>query len=157
MDSPTSFTSVQSIHAKMYIASWQTGQVKDAFDQAHHQQDIAFLGYIKDEEVPLLMGSAYALTYISLFEGFGIPLLEAMNCNIPVITSNISSMPEVINNAGLTVIPTSIEDITSAMIKIYKNEDLRKSLSFNAQLQRQKFSWDLTSQRLEKSLNLLGL
>ena len=145
---------------KLLIAgrfAWQTGKVKDAFDQAHHQQDIAFLDYIKDEEVPLLMGSAYALTYISLFEGFGIPLLEAMNCNIPVITSNISSMPEVINNAGLTVIPTSIEDITSAMTKLYTDEDLRKNLSFNAQLQRQKFSWDLTTQRLEKSLFFLGL
>ena len=102
------------------------------------------------------MGSAFALTYISLFEGFGIPLLEAMNCNVPVITSNISSMPEVINNAGLTVIPTSIENITFAMIELYKNENLRKNLSLNAQLQRQKFSWDLTAQRLEKSLNFLG-
>ncbi len=145
---------------KLLIAgrfAWQTGKVKEAFDQAHHQLDITFLGYIKDEEVPLLMGSAYALTYISLFEGFGIPLLEAMNCDVPVITSNVSSMPEVIHNAGLTVSPTSIEEIVSAMIKLYKNKDLRRELSFNAKQQRQKFSWDLTAQRLEKSLAFFGL
>lgn len=144
---------------KLLIAgrfAWQTGKVKEAFDQAHYQQDITFLGYVKDEEVPLLMGSAYALTYISLFEGFGIPLLEAMNCDIPVITSNVSSMPEVISNAGLTVSPTATEEIVSAMTKLYKNKDLRKKLSLNAQLQRQKFSWDLTTQRLEKSLSYLG-
>jgi len=145
---------------KLLIAgrfAWQTGKVKEAFDQAQHQQDIDFLGYVKDEDVPLLMGSAYALTYISLFEGFGIPLLEAMNCNIPVITSNVSSMPEVINNAGLTVSPTSIEEIVSTMAKLYKNASLHEELSLNAQQQRLKFSWDLTTQRLEKSLFFLGL
>ncbi len=145
---------------KLLIAgrfAWQTGQVKNAFDQSDHQQDILFLGYVKDEEVPLLMGSAFALTYISLFEGFGIPLLEAMNCNIPVITSNVSSMPEIIGKAGLTVSPTSITEIVLSMTKLYKNKDLRKELSSHVEQQRKKFSWDLTTQRVEKSLTFLGL
>ena len=145
---------------KLLIAgrfAWQTGQVKNAFDQSNHQQDILFLGYVKDEEVPLLMGSAFALTYISLFEGFGIPLLEAMNCNIPVITSNVSSMPEIIGKAGLTVSPTSITEIVLSMTKLYKNKDLRKELSSHVEQQRKKFSWDLTTQRVEKSLTFLGL
>ena len=66
-------------------------------------------------------------------------------------------MPEIIGKAGLTVSPTSIPEIVLAMTKLYENKDLGKKLSLNAQQQRQKFSWDLTTQRLEKSLSFLGL
>ena len=132
--------------------AWQTGLVKTAYEQAQFQKDIQFLGYISDEEVPLLMASAFAFTYVSLFEGFGIPLLEAMYCEIPVITSNTSSMPEVIGTAGLTVEPTSIAAIATAMINLYKNRDLQKELSSNAKLERLKFDWELTTDRLEESI-----
>jgi len=132
--------------------AWQTGVVKTAYEQAQFQKDINFLGYVADEEVPLLMASAFAFTYISLFEGFGIPLLEAMYCEVPVITSNTSSMPEVIGTAGLTVDPVSISAIVAAMTNLYKNQELQQELSSNAKFERLKFNWDLTTDRLEKSI-----
>jgi len=145
-----STSSVQLVIAGRF--AWQTGVVKTAYEQAQFQKDIKFLGYISDEEVPLLMASAFVFTYISLFEGFGIPLLEAMYCEIPVITSKTSSMPEVIGTAGLTVEPTSIPEIVTAMTNLYDNQDLQKQLSSNAKLERLKFDWELTTDRLEKSI-----
>ena len=132
--------------------AWQTGLVQEAYQSAAHKEDITFLGYIPDEEVPLLMASAFAFTYISSFEGFGIPLLEAMYCGVPVITSNVSSMPEVVGEAGLLVEPDSIASIVMTMTSLLKNADLRQELSTKTQLQRQKFSWDLTTKRLEDSI-----
>ena len=132
--------------------AWQTGVVKEVYDQAVHQQDIEFLGYVADEVVPQLMGSAFAFTYISLFEGFGIPLLEAMCCEVPVITANVSSMPEVIGNAGLKVNPLSVEAMVQAMVALYEQPALRKALVRTAREHRLQFSWDLTAERLEGSI-----
>jgi len=137
--------------------AWQTGEVQSAYEAASSKQDIKFLGYVSDEEAPLLMGSAMAFTYISNFEGFGIPLLEAMYCEVPVITSSVSSMPEVIGEAGILVQSDSILSITSAMTNLFLKEDLRKELSLKAQLQCQKFSWDLTTNRLKKSIAKISL
>ena len=132
--------------------AWHTGQVQSAYEAATFKQDIRFLGYVSDEEAPLLMGGAMAFTYVSNFEGFGIPLLEAMYCEVPVITSTVSSMPEVIGDAGILVEPDSIPFIVSAMTDLYQKNDLRKELSSKAQLQRQKFNWNLTTKRLEVSI-----
>lgn len=143
---------------KLLIAgrfAWQTGVVKTAFDQAVHQNDIQFLNYVADEEVPLLIGSALGLVYVSLFEGFGIPLVEAMYCEVPIITANISSMPEVVGTAGITVDPESIVEITEAMVSIYSKDETRMTLIEAGKSQRQQFSWDLTARKLTNSLNKL--
>ena len=73
-----------------------------------------------------ITASAYALTYVPIFEGFGIPLVEAMSCGVPVITSNITSMPEIVEDAGLLVDPFSVNDIVEAMLKISADEELSK-------------------------------
>ncbi len=141
---------------KLLIAgrfAWQTDVIKDAYDQAIHQKDIRFLNYVQDAEVPLLLGSALGFVYISLFEGFGIPLLEAMRCEVPIITSNVSSMPEVVGDAGIKVSPESIEAIADAMEQLYNNVFLRKKLIEAGQTRQQQFSWDLTAKLLERSLN----
>ena len=133
--------------------AWQTGVVQSAYEAAIHKKDIKFLGYLSDEEVPLLMASAFAFTYVSNFEGFGIPILEALYCEVPVITSTASSMPEVVGEAGLLVDSNEVSSIVLAMTELFKNEQLRADLSAKAQLQRQKFSWDLTTKRLEDSIH----
>lgn len=122
--------------------AWKTGAVKDAYDQALHKEDIQFLGYISEEELTQLMGAAFALTYVSNFEGFGIPLLEAMHCDVPVITANVSSMPEVVGEAGLTVNPSDIMAICQAMKTLFQDDNLRQSLVAKAQEQRNKFTWE---------------
>ena len=71
---------------KLLIAgrlAWQTGAVKAALDNSNYRSDIILLGYVDDTNLPKLMGAALALTYVSLFEGFGVPLLEAMQCEVP--------------------------------------------------------------------------
>jgi len=132
--------------------AWQTGVVKTAYDEAIFQKDIQFLNYVADEAVPLLMGSALGFVYVSLFEGFGIPLVEAMNCEVPIITANVSSMPEVVGDAGLKVNPESIEAIMDSMIALYKNEAKRNSLVEAGKIQKSKFSWEKTAKKLTKSL-----
>lgn len=141
---------------KLLIAgrfAWQTGVVKDAFDKAVFQKDIQFLNYVADEEVPLLMASALGFVYVSLFEGFGIPLLEAMHCEVPIITANVSSMPEVVGEAAITVSPESIEAIQNAMVKIQTLPEKRQSLINFSKQQRQQFSWEQTAQKLKNSLD----
>ena len=141
---------------KLLIAgrfAWQTGVVKTAYDEAVFQKDIQFLNYVADEEVPLLMGSALGFVYVSLFEGFGIPLLEAMNCEVPIITAAVSSMPEVVGEAAITVPPESIEAIQKAMIDIYANEEKRDYLINAGKKQKELFSWDQTANKLMDSLD----
>lgn len=132
--------------------AWQTGEIKDAFEKAEFKKDIVFLGYLKNEELPGFIGSALALTYVSLFEGFGVPLLEAMHTETPIITSNVSSMPEVAGNAALLIDPNSVISIAGAMEKIYKDENLRISLIENGRQQRKKFNWQIATDIIYEAL-----
>ncbi len=129
---------------KLLIAgrfAWKAGEVKEAFEKSLFENDIHFLGYVPDNELAKLMGAAFACTYLSLFEGFGVPVLEAMNCDVPVITSDVSSLPEVAGNAALLVNPYSTDEISAALENIWKDENLRKSLVLEGQIQREKFTW----------------
>lgn len=140
---------------KLLIAgrfAWQTGAVKNAYDASIHQQDIVFLDYVSDEALPKLMAAALALTYISFFEGFGIPLLEAMHCDVPVLTSNVSSLPEVAGEAGLLVDPHQMDEIAEAMQQLYQNPTLRNDLIQKGRRQREKFSWAQASDIVWRSL-----
>ena len=132
--------------------AWQTGEVKSAYDSAQHKTDITFLGYLDNEEVPKLMGAAYALTYVSLFEGFGLPLVEAMNCGVPFITSNCSSMPEVAGDAGLLVNPESVEELTAALLKISTDEALYQQLIHNCGKRKVQFSWEKAARSVYEKL-----
>ncbi len=122
--------------------AWQTGEVKTAYEQAIHQSDIHFLGYLKEEEVPGLMGAATALTYPSNFEGFGIPILEALHCDVPVITSEVSSMPEVAGEAGILVNPEKVHEIAAAMKVVLVDEKKRSGMIEEGREWRKQFSWE---------------
>lgn len=122
--------------------AWQTSAVKDAFEKAQFKKDIVFLGFVPDAELPRLTGAAFALTYVSLFEGFGVPILEAMYCDVPVITSNVTSMPEIAGEAGLFVNPLDILEIAKAMQQLYETPALCQHLIEKGKAQRRRFSWD---------------
>lgn len=132
--------------------AWQTGAVKTAFEKARYKDDIQFLGYVSDEELPKLLGGALALTYVSLFEGFGVPLLEAMNAEVPIITSDISSMPEVVGEAAILVDPENTTAIMRAMQQMYKDKNLRERLIANGRKQRQQFSWEQATVVVNKTI-----
>ena len=111
-------------------------------------QDVRFLGRLSAEELSQVMASALALVYATLFEGFGIPIVEAFNAETAVITSNVTSMPEVAGDAALLVDPTSVDQIADAMTQLATNENLRQELIAKGRAQRTKFSWVLTAERL---------
>ncbi len=140
---------------KLLIAgrlAWQTGEIKSAADAAAFREDIRFLGYVDDKTLPRLMGAALALTYVSLFEGFGVPILEAMHCEAPVITSNTSSMPEVAGPAALLVDPHSTPAISAAMEQVFTKPELTRQLVEAGKVQRQLFSWDATAQAVWREI-----
>ena len=122
-------------------------------------QDVRFLGRLSAEELSQVMASALALVYATLFEGFGIPIVEAFNAETAVITSNVTSMPEVAGDAALLVDPTSVEQIADAMTCLATDENLRQELIAKGREQRKLFSWDQTAERLwdcvMKSVNQL--
>lgn len=124
---------------------WQTGPVKSAYDAADFKDEIHFLGYLSEDTLPKIMASALAMVYVSGFEGFGLPVLEAMHCEIPVITSNVSSLPEVAGEAALLVDPSSIDEIETALEQIWQNPTLRDQLVEKGRKQRTLFHWDKTS------------
>ncbi|MEN0003242.1 MAG: glycosyltransferase family 1 protein [Bacteroidota bacterium] len=132
--------------------AWQTGSIKATYDEAKHSKDIHFLGYIADDELPLVMGSAKALTYVSLFEGFGMPILEAMYAEVPVISSAGSSMGEVAGAAGLLVDPTSVEAIAKAMLAIQEDIALGATLVEKGREQRQQFTWERAADVVEREV-----
>lgn len=131
---------------------WLTGETKAAYEEVSHREDIVFLGYVPEAELPRLLGGALALTYVSLFEGFGLPVLEAMQAEVPVITADTSSLPEVAGEAALLVDPESQEAIAKAMERIYTDSILRKKLIELGKVQRRKYSWEKTTEVIENEL-----
>ncbi|MBC7487238.1 MAG: glycosyltransferase family 4 protein [Cytophagaceae bacterium] len=123
-------------------------EVNDVYMQMINKQDVLFLGRVSTSDLKDILASAYALTYVPFFEGFGIPILEAMYCEVPVITSSVTSMPEVAGDAALLVDPNSVKAIKEAMLEMYSNHEHRKELIKKGKLQRKKFSWDLTAEKL---------
>jgi glycosyltransferase involved in cell wall biosynthesis len=103
---------------------------------------VIFTGFIDDEDISKVYSGASFFVYPSLYEGFGLPPLEAMQCGIPVITSNNSSLPEVVGNAGIMVDATDEEQLCHAMSQLLDDSNLRNQLSIQALQQAQKFSWE---------------
>jgi glycosyltransferase involved in cell wall biosynthesis len=125
-----------------------TADIKSTYIGMQFKDDVIFTGRLSSEELKNVLGSALAMVYVPYFEGFGIPILEAMNCDTPVITSNITSMPEVAGDAALLVDPFSVESISDAMIYLSKDESMRNSLIEKGRKRAKDFSWDRTADAL---------
>jgi glycosyltransferase involved in cell wall biosynthesis len=100
------------------------------------------MGYVPDSELLSLFAEADVFVFPSLYEGFGLPVLEAMACGCPVITSNVSSLPEVVGDAALLVDPYNVEALAQAMLTVLEDDELKKEMSKKGIAQAQKFSWD---------------
>lgn len=140
---------------KLLIAGnkkWWTAEIRTAYDSLHHKNDIIFAGRVEMEELVKIMGASEALTYVSYFEGFGIPIVEAFYAETPVISSNITSMPEVAGDAALLIDPFSHESIGDAMSRIAGNQPLRKELIAKGRSRAQHFSWQQTADKLWESI-----
>ena len=105
------------------------------------RDDIVFAGYVGDADKYTLYSNALAYCLPSLYEGFGLPILEAMKCGAPVITSDFSSTSEVAGGAGILVNPLDVDDISAAMKQVYSDEAFRKSLIEKGYAREKEFSW----------------
>jgi glycosyltransferase involved in cell wall biosynthesis len=140
---------------------WWTDGIKHAYESMRFKEDVIFTGRLSSADLRNVLASAFALTYVSYFEGFGIPLVEAFYCDIPVITSNITSMPEVAGDAALLVDPYDFHAISAAMLKLTKDPVFRNELIVKGRQRRMEFSWQKTSERLwgtcEKVIEMPGV
>ncbi|TWI80347.1 glycosyltransferase involved in cell wall biosynthesis [Lacibacter cauensis] len=114
--------------------------------------DIVFTGRLDDEELNRVLASALTLTFVPLFEGFGIPIIEAMICRVPVIASNVTSVPEVAGDAALIVDPTDTDAIKNAMKQIAADESLRQRLIRKGEERSKQFTWEKTAELLWQSI-----
>jgi glycosyltransferase involved in cell wall biosynthesis len=135
----------------------KTVEISDVWQKMHFKNDVVFTGRISQQELYGIFGSALALAFVPFFEGFGIPILEAMSAGIPVICSTATSMPEVGGNAVLYVEPKNIKQIAEAMKKIASDSNLRNELVEKGLKQKMNFSWDKTALLLWQSIKKVGL
>ena len=117
-----------------------------------YREEVLFLGRQYGETLRRLLASARALLLVSHFEGFGIPIIEAMQCDVPAIVSDTTSMPEVAGDAALLIDPGSVAQIADAMTRMARDEQLRTALVEKGRVQRERFSWDKTAASLWASM-----
>ncbi len=106
------------------------------------EEHVRFIGWVDEEDKPALYTLAEALVFPSLYEGFGLPVLEAMACGTPVIAANAASLPELVGDAGLLVAPRDVEGLAEAMLHVLENEELKAELSRRAREKALRFTWD---------------
>ncbi len=121
---------------------WLFEEVFATLEELDLEEEVIFLGKASIEDLPLLYNTARALAYPSLYEGFGLPPLEAMSCGTPVITSNVSSLPEVVGDAALIVDPQDISGLAKAIGQVLTDEALRKDLIAQGFQRAKMFSWE---------------
>jgi glycosyltransferase involved in cell wall biosynthesis len=120
---------------------WLTGQLYRGFTGLDLDDDVIFTGYVPHSDLPLLMNAAQAFIFPSLYEGFGLPVLEAMKCGTPVLTSNISSLPEIVGHAAILVDPYDEESIAHGMEQLVEDGELSARLANDGLEQSSLFSW----------------
>ncbi len=135
--------------AKLIIAGgigWLAREIFDAVKLARVEDRVIFPGFIAEEEKTLWYSAATAFVYPSIYEGFGLPPLEAMACGTPVIVSNAASLPEVVDDAGVLIDPNDISGWSAAMRRMWRDENYQAELADRGVRQAKKFTWLKTAQ-----------
>lgn len=130
-----------------------TPKLKQQAKELGIEDRVKFLNYVPYEQLPIIINGAIALVFPTLWEGFGLPVLEAMACGTPVITSNLSSLPEITGDAAILIDPYQVEEIAEGMSAIASDSTLRSRLSKLSLQQAQKFSWQKTAEATKEVLS----
>ncbi|ALU36982.1 glycosyltransferase family 4 protein [Clostridium autoethanogenum] len=126
--------------------AWLFNDIFKFVNESKYKDDIIFTDYVSEEDLALLYNAAKLFVYPSVFEGFGLPPLEAMSCGTPVVTSNITSIPEVTGNAAVLFNPWNVEDMEEKIVTTINNKDMINKLSELGLKRSLDFSWKKTAQ-----------
>jgi glycosyltransferase involved in cell wall biosynthesis len=127
---------------------WDSRFLDEAIARLRLQDRVVELGYVPDADLPPLYAGAEMALYPTLFEGFGFPVLEAMACGTPVVTSNVSCLPEIAGNAALLVNPESVEEIAAAMLRLHLDPALRATLRAKGLARAAMFTWQRAAEQM---------
>ena len=121
---------------------WLNDDIHPTVLQLGLKDRVHFIGYVEEDDLPIVYSLATVFAYPSLYEGFGLPVLEAMQCGVPVLTSNVSSLPEVAGDAAILVTPTEVEDIAHGLRRLLDHSNLRAELRTRGYQRAREFSWE---------------
>jgi len=127
---------------------WQTGEIYGEVAAQRLEKRVIFAGFVTDADLPALYSAATLFAYPSLYEGFGLPALEAMACGTPVVTADASALPEVVGDAGLLVDPTDENAIAAGINRLLADRDLQRRLSVAGKRRAAQFTWDNSARQL---------
>lgn len=141
------------IEHKLVVAGpegWKCRDLKETIKQVGLLKEVILPGYVHDDDLPALYSASDLFVYPSLYEGFGLPPLEAMACGTPVVTSNTSSLPEVVGDAAIMVDPNDLNSLADAMYKLLTDEDLAQDMVKKGLRQARFFSWNEAARKTLK-------
>lgn len=124
---------------------WGSDEVASRIQSLQRVGRLTYLGYVPDDARPALINGARAFVYPSLYEGFGLPVLESMACGVPVLASSVSSLPEVVGDAGMMVDPQDVDAISAGMARLWQDQALRRDLAAKGLERARSFSWERTA------------
>lgn len=124
---------------------WKHQSIFDLVAELKIQEQIIFTGYVPEEDLPVFYNAASIFVYPSLYEGFGLPVIDAMSCGLPVITSNTSSMPEIVSYAGILIAPDDLSGLTTAITSLLTDRELSNHIAEKAITRARLFSWRETA------------
>jgi glycosyltransferase involved in cell wall biosynthesis len=127
--------------------AWLYSDIFKAVQGNDFSKEVDFTGYVDERELIRLYQGASVTVYPSLYEGFGLPVLEAMACGSPVVTSKTTALPEVAGDAALLIDPTDVSEMAAAIFKVVASQDLQQNMRAKGRAQAQKFSWIDTAQK----------
>ena len=136
---------------KMVLAGgkgWLYDKIFEETEKQGLKDNVIFTGYVDDEDICPLISGAEAFVFPSVYEGFGLPPLEAMTCGVPVVVSDAASLPEVVGDCGVIVKSDSVDSIADGLEKIYTNPELRKELAQKGMERAKGFTWDKSAKQL---------
>jgi glycosyltransferase involved in cell wall biosynthesis len=150
---------VRSSNAPLIVGGgkgWLYDAVFERLEALGLRDRVHFVGYLDEEDLPLWYAAATVFVFPSLYEGFGMPPLEAMACGTPVVTSNTTSLPEVVGDAGLMVSPRDADALAEALLRMLRDADLRAELRARGLQRARAFSWRASAERTLHAYEQLG-
>ncbi|MCB9167481.1 MAG: glycosyltransferase family 4 protein [Flavobacteriales bacterium] len=157
----TAFDRVAQDHPEVHLviigeAFWWDARMKAAWSDLRHKDRVSFTGRLDQAELRDALAAALALVYVSYYEGFGIPVAEAMRCGVPVIAADATSLPEVAGEAALYCDPYNVDDIARAMNDLIASPELRQRLMKAGPERAIRYDWDRTAEGVWQSLMKVG-